>query len=220
MNRENIDNKYKWDLSLIYKNEEELNKDINKLNNMVEEFKHFENHVMDSSKTLYESNKLYNDIARLSNKIYNYAYLKYDEDMGVSKNKILLGKLEKLISEISTKISFYIPEVLSYDYTLVKKYIDENKLLEESRFSFESLFRVKEHILDKDKENMLSSLEEVFNIPSNTFDMIDNVDIKLDSIIKDGEVEIVNSARIPGERAKVALKTASNKASSSPSSEA
>ena len=31
MNRENIDNKYKWDLSLIYKNEEELNKDINKL---------------------------------------------------------------------------------------------------------------------------------------------------------------------------------------------
>ena len=127
MNRENIDNKYKWDLSLIYKNEEELNKDINKLNNMVEEFKHFENHVMDSSKTLYESNKLYNDIARLSNKIYNYAYLKYDEDMGVSKNKILLGKLEKLISEISTKISFYIPEVLSYDYTLVKKYIDENK---------------------------------------------------------------------------------------------
>ena len=55
MNRENIDNKYKWDLSLIYKNDEELNKDINKLNNMVEEFKHFENHVMDSSKTLYES---------------------------------------------------------------------------------------------------------------------------------------------------------------------
>ena len=49
MNRENIDNKYKWDLSLIYKNEEELNKDINKLNNMVEEFKHFENHVMDIS---------------------------------------------------------------------------------------------------------------------------------------------------------------------------
>ena len=36
---------------------------------------------------------------------------------------------------------------------------------------------IKEHILDKDKENMLSSLEEVFNIPSNTFDMIDNVDI-------------------------------------------
>ena len=70
MNRENIDNKYKWDLSLIYKNDEELNKDINKLNNMVEEFILFENHVMDSSKTLYESNKLYNDIARLSNKIY------------------------------------------------------------------------------------------------------------------------------------------------------
>lgn len=194
MNRENIDNKYKWDLSLIYKNDEELNKDINKLNNMVEEFILFENHVMDSSKTLYESNKLYNDIARLSNKIYNYAYLKYDEDMGVSKNKILLGKLEKLISEISTKISFYIPEVLSYDYTLVKKYIDENKLLEESRFSFESLFRIKEHILDKDKENMLSSLEEIFNIPSNTFDMIDNVDIKLDSITKNGKKIELNTS--------------------------
>ena len=41
---------------------------------MVEEFILFENHVMDSSKTLYESNKLYNDIARLSNKIYNYGF--------------------------------------------------------------------------------------------------------------------------------------------------
>ena len=194
MNRENIDNKYKWDLSLIYKNDEELNIDINKLNNMVEEFILFENHVMDSSKTLYESNKLYNDIARLSNKIYTYAYLKYDEDMGVSKNKVLLGKIEKLISEISTKISFYIPEVLSYDYSLVKKYIDENKLLEESRFSFESLFRIKEHILDKDKENMLSSLEEIFNIPSNTFDMIDNVDIKLDPITKNGKKIELNTS--------------------------
>ena len=37
MNRENIDNKYKWDLSLIYKNDEELNKDINKLKNQLEQ---------------------------------------------------------------------------------------------------------------------------------------------------------------------------------------
>ena len=194
MDRKQIDNKYKWNLSLIYKTEEEFNKDVILLKNMVNDFKKYENHTMDSANLLYESNKLYNDIIRLSNKIYTYAYLKHDEDMGISKNQILLGKVEKLVSEVSTSISYFIPEVLEYNYELVKKYAIEEPRLKESLFSFESLFRQKEHVLDKEKENMLSSLDEIFNIPSNIFDMIDNVDIKLDSIIKDGKSIPLNNS--------------------------
>ena len=45
MDRKKIDNKYKWDLSLIYKTEEEFNKDIKLLKNMVNDFKKYENHT-------------------------------------------------------------------------------------------------------------------------------------------------------------------------------
>ena len=92
MDRKKIDNKYKWDLSLIYKTEEEFNKDIKLLKNMVNDFKKYENHTMDSANLLYESNKLYNDIIRLSNKIYTLSNI----DLISACSQVLAEKYKSL----------------------------------------------------------------------------------------------------------------------------
>ena len=50
MNRENIEEKYKWDLTKIYKNIDEFNQDFNKVSKQIEEFSKYEN-IMDNSAT-------------------------------------------------------------------------------------------------------------------------------------------------------------------------
>ena len=42
MNRENIEEKYKWDLTKIYKNIDEFNQDFNKVSKQIEEFTKYE----------------------------------------------------------------------------------------------------------------------------------------------------------------------------------
>lgn len=180
--RVEIDSKYKWDLTKIYKNETELNNDIDKIKKQVKEFLTYKNNIVSSSDNLYDSLNKYYLIMRTLEKLLVYSNLKYHEDMSVAKNQILVTKLEKLADNINSSISFFIPELLKVDYKTIEDYINKNNKLKEYEFQLKSIFRDKEHILDESKEEMLAQLGEIFNISENTFDMIDAVDIKFDDI--------------------------------------
>ena len=53
MKRCEIDNKYKWDLSSIYKNDDEFNKVLDKVSKEISKFNEYHN-LMDSSSKLLE----------------------------------------------------------------------------------------------------------------------------------------------------------------------
>ena len=123
--RDEVDSKYKWDLSTIYNSDNEVESDIKKLKEKVDELLKYKGHLLDSSDTLYTSTKTYYDLSRIMERLYVYANLKLHEDMAVSKNQVLVGKLDMLFNEISSSLAFYTPEILKGDYNLVKKYISK-----------------------------------------------------------------------------------------------
>ena len=53
--REEVPEKYKWDLSKRYKTVEEWQKSTNEIKNKIEDFKKYRNHIFDSSEKLYEA---------------------------------------------------------------------------------------------------------------------------------------------------------------------
>ena len=66
---------------------------IKKLKEKVDELLKYKGHLLDSSDTLYTSTKTYYDLSRIMERLYVYANLKLHEDMAVSKNQVLVGKL-------------------------------------------------------------------------------------------------------------------------------
>ena len=180
--RDEVDSKYKWDLSTIYNSDNEVESDIKKLKEKVDELLKYKGHLLDSSDTLYTSTKTYYDLSRIMERLYVYANLKLHEDMAVSKNQVLVGKLDMLFNEISSSLAFYTPEILKGDYNLVKKYISENEQLKKYSFMFENLFRSKEHALSEKEEVLLSNLGEVLSAPLDTFEVLDDVDMSFDKI--------------------------------------
>ena len=54
MERKDIDAKYKWDLSVIYKDEEAFFADYKKAEGMIEDFAKYEKLINASAKGLYE----------------------------------------------------------------------------------------------------------------------------------------------------------------------
>lgn len=194
MKRFEIEDKYKWKLDLIYNDESMIDKDITKVKELVNRLLKYEGIIMNNASNLYEANNLLNEILCLFDKISVYSSRKLDEDMEISKYQQLFGKIEKLSDELSEKISFFSPEVLQSDFSIVKKYVLEEPRLKESLFAFEQLFRDKDHVLDKEKESLLASLGEIFNNSSNTFEMLDNVDMTFEDIKVGSEVLPLNQS--------------------------
>ena len=193
--REEIDNKYKWDLTKIYKTEEEINKDIELVKEKSEELLKYQGHLTDSSDYLLNATEDYFSLMRIMDKLIVYANMKSDEDKAVSSSERLVGIIDKLVDETLEKLAFYTPELLEKDYSDIEKYIKENKSLEKYAFMFKELFREKEHILPLEQEEMMARLGEVLSSPENTFKVLDDVNLKFNNIKnEDGkEVELTNS---------------------------
>lgn len=185
-----IDDSYKWDLSMIYKSSNDVLKDLNTLENLTKEFCLYEGHLLDNSTNLLDGINKYYEIVRLIDKIVVYANMKHHEDMSISSNLALVKKVDNICDKVFSNISFFIPELLKSDYSLIEKYIKENKELKKYEFVLKDTFRTKEHTLTKEIEMLLASLGEIFRNPSDTFDMIDDVDMRF-SNIKDSNGNIV-----------------------------
>ena len=193
--RDEIDNKYKWDLTKIYKTEEEVNKDIELVKEKAEEVLKYKGIIMKDSKTLEEVTEKYFSLIRIMDKLVVYSHMKSDEDKSLSSSEKLMGKIDKFTDEIEEKLAFYTPELLESDYEKVKEYIKENTNLEKYDFMFKDLFREKDHVLSLKEEEMMARLGEILSSEENTFRVLDDVNIKFKSIIDENgkEKELNNS---------------------------
>ena len=176
--------KYKWDLTKLFKNDEEFNKCIDKVNILLEKIVKYKGKIFESSKTLLEFLKLDTEIDMLTDKIYIYAYLGYYDNMSDENFLQKKEKANNIMNNSSSIRSFVTPEILSKDYEEVQKLLSENKELEKYKFTFEKIFRRKAHTLSEQEELLLSNVSETFSTSRDAFNALNNVDIKL-GIIKD-----------------------------------
>lgn len=180
--RKEIDNNYKWDLTKIYKSDEEVELDIKKVKKEVKEVEKYKDKLLINSTNLYNATSKYYEVVRNLEKLIVYSTMKHHEDMAISKNKVLSDKISKLSDEVSYKTASFIPELLKGDFKDIEKFEEENKLLKKYHFTYEEIFRDKEHSLSLKEEELLSKMGEVFSLSSDTFDMLDDVDIKFEDI--------------------------------------
>ena len=186
MERNKIDNKYKWKLEDLYSNLDDYNKDIEKLGKLVEKLITYKDKILESDKTLLEVMLLEESIDMITNKLYVFINMRLHEDTRVSKYQELSGNLDIILRVINEKTSFFIPELLEKDYSLVEKYIKNNKKLERFRFVLENIYKEKDHILTKELEELMSRTGNILNTPDNIFSNLNDADLVFESI-KDEE---------------------------------
>ena len=185
-----IDDSYKWDLSKIYSSNDEIKSDLNRVLLLTEELCSYEGHLLTSSTNLLDAINKYYEVMRLIDKLVVYANMKHHEDMSINSNLALVKRIDSVCDKVFSDISFFTPELLKSDYSLIDSYMKENEELKKYYFVLKDTFRTKEHTLTKEIETLLASLGEIFRNPSDTFDMIDDVDMKF-SNIKDSSSNVV-----------------------------
>ena len=190
-NRSEIDNKYKWDLSKIYQDPDLLEKDKQEILKLKDQLVAMRGSLTANATNLLKAIDLYYAIMRILDKMVVYTNMKFHEDMDNNASKVLVGKVDKLASEISADLSFFTPEVLKCDYQEITKFLSENKELKKYQHMLEDLYREKKYVLDEKEEKLLSTLQEAFQVPSNVFDLLNDVDMTFEDI-KDEEGNIIS----------------------------
>ena len=177
-----IEDKYKWDLSKIYKDEKEWQKDFDDAKEEILKATSYKNSFLINGKKLYEYLKYDEVVSRKLEKIYYYAHLNHDADTLNEKYKIMTNKVSDLFTKYNELSSFVVPEILKLDEKKLASFYEDEKKLEDYRFSIENIYRFKNHTLDEEKEKMLSNLSKCLSNPEETYEALTDSDFEYDYI--------------------------------------
>ncbi len=150
----------KWDLTYLFKTEEEYERAYEELKPYVEKAASFTGKLNDEEKFV-EYYLLKKEINEKLEKVYQYGSLKSDLNKKNVENASKVSRMMILFQQLGQATSFESPEVLSLGKDMVMSFIDKHPELEEFRFEFEKLFRSTEHILDAKSEKLMSYFSPV-----------------------------------------------------------
>lgn len=193
--REEISNEYKWDLEAIYKNKEEFEDELKKIEQEIDKIDKYKDILMESSSNLLECLELDTNISRRLSKAHTYANCYFDSDTGNASYQEMLGKVNNLYQKYSEKISFIEPSILKCDYNTIQKYMEEAPALKSYERNLKEIYRFKKYILSDNEEKLISNLEKALDSSSTTYESLTDTDMTYGNIIdENGEsVELTDS---------------------------
>lgn len=177
LSRSEVDESLTWDLSDLYKNNEEFEKDILKVKDMAQKIQRFE-HKLTDARTINECVSEYTRINEIETTLFNYSDLAVSVDYYDSFNQDRNAKVYKLISEIESKVKFIESEIIELDESILDEAININS---RNAGYLNKIKRKKKHRLDANVEKVLTTLMPIFNTPYNIYNNTKLADMKFDS---------------------------------------
>lgn len=178
--RSEIDNKYKWDLTTIYKSDEAFYEEYKKVEEMIINFS--TKNIFLNGENLYNYLKSTDEIEMLLDKLYSYAHLNNDSDTTVSKYDEMVKKVLNLYDNFSKKTSFFEPKLLELDYSKIKEFYQESSDLKEYEILLKELFRYQKHVLDEEQESIMAELSKTLRTSSETYEKLTDTDMTFGNI--------------------------------------
>jgi len=189
--REEIPQKYKWNIEKIYSNNEEWEKDFKALKEKAPSIKGYQGKLHTPENLvnyLKESEKL----GRLAEKLMVYAHLKSDEDTSNTTYQALKGNIDSYLAELNSINAFFVPEILSLSEEYIFEAIEKVEDLKLYDFFLKDIIKSKPHVLSKNEEELLASVSDNLEASQNIFNMLTNADMTFPIIIdeKGNKVEL------------------------------
>ena len=175
--RNEIEEKYTWDLSTIFPTDEAFEAELAQVSEEVKKAASLAGHLLDSADSLLKTTEVQLDLMRRIEKLYSYAHMKNDQDTRVAKYQKYQAKGMTLYSEFGQSFAFYEPEFMAITEEQYQAFLAEQPALQLYQHYFDKLLKKKAHILTQREEELLAGAGEIFGAAGETFAILDNADI-------------------------------------------
>ena len=181
--REEIDSKYKWDLSSMFPSDEAFEAGLEELKAYCPKLLAFKGKISTSAQALLEFLQLEDQMNLLLYKIINYAERKSDEDTRVAKYQAYVANATSAYTQVGEATSWFAAELLAIPAESVEKFYAEVPALEFYRRKLNKILNQREHTLSAEEEVLLARAEELAVQPTNIFSMFDDADLTFDDAV-------------------------------------
>ena len=192
--RNEVPEKYKWNLSDFYKDDKEFYKELEEAKKRIKYEEKFRG-CTKSGKKLYEFLK-YDEVTEcMVENLYMYSFMKDDEELGKEENINRKNKATLLINDYSNMISFFNPEILELSKEEFNKLFEFDKL-NEYKFLLEEIYKNKGHVLSEKEEIIINELESAMNNFEDISSNLLNNEHNYGTVMIDGKEEEIHSTNL------------------------
>ena len=122
----------------------------------------------------------YIDLDRSLSKLYTYAHLRMDEDLGNDDSKHDFGKITSLMHAFALEFSWVEPEILALNDEQFDALLN-NKELKEYSFYLHRMRRMKPHTLSPELEQMMALSGKALDTSYKAFGALNNADLTFEN---------------------------------------
>lgn len=191
--RNEIDDQYKWDLTTIYKDDEQFLEMLEKIDKEITSLQPKD--IFKSGESLYNYLKNSDYLEMNLDKLYTYAHLNNDSDTTVAKYDEYVNKVRNIYQKYAQKTNFFEPQLLKINYKTIEKFYLECPELKEYEIYLKEIYRFKEHTLNEQEEAIIKELSKALNSSSDTYEKLTDTDMTFGNIKdeKNKAVELTES---------------------------
>ena len=193
----------KWNIELLFKNEEEWEAALASIPEGGKEILKYKEafskpETIDAA-TLLACLKASTGVDRIAEKVGNYAFLQKSSNEGDPENIKRISKYMMTVTELSAATSWLMPAIMEIPEEKIRSWIDPSsptgKDFADFKVSLEKTLRLKPHTLSDKEEKILSLLSEPHGTPSQAFSVLTNVDFDFGTITtKEGDIKLTQSS--------------------------
>jgi len=180
--RDEIEDRYKWNLVDIYKSEQDWETDFKKAQSLIEKAKEFTGKLATSAELLYNCLETRSDLLETAAKLYQYARLNQDLDNRVSKFQAMTDRTAMLSSQAGAAFAFVEPELLNIKEATLLQMAEQFPKTDVYDFYIKELIRSRAHIRSQEVEELLAQSSMIARGPDSIFTMLDDADLKYPAI--------------------------------------
>jgi oligoendopeptidase F len=171
--RADIDDRYHWDLSKLY-DEDSWISDLEGIDAKVKPVEAMRGKI-NSKEDLIKVLSLRAELMRNLDRLFTYASLCADEDTRNTKAQARKSKILSKSAEISGRIAWIEPEILSNPSV-------EGWSLDNMQYLIKKILRSKGHTLSTGEEELIARASDIFGSPYQTFNFLVHADMRFPAI--------------------------------------
>ena len=175
--RTEIPDKYKWDLSGIFKSEAEWRAVKDAISGRLNEIDKFRGTLTKSAENLLKCMEFNSEINKEATKLFMYAGMNSDLDTRNMQYTGMKQELQQMFSDFGARAAFIQPEILTADWSVIDNFIKSEPKLEPYRMGLDDLFRTKKHTLSEPEERIMALSGMINGVPGSIYNTFSNAEM-------------------------------------------
>ena len=184
MKRSEVPVEQTWDLSIIYKTDEDAWKDADEIRKLADEIEQKYKGKLSDADTIVECLHLYEKMSMLAEKLSIYFGLKVETDYSDAGHVNDAIKADSIVTDCLTKTAFVESEIVKADDGVMAEVVEKGGTV--SCF-LKKLKRRKPHMLSDETEKVLTALGEFMESPYQVYNQAKLSDMRFDDFTVNGK---------------------------------